>query len=54
MRLKSKPRRAAKAVTIRLNRSAKLESRDGFYDGRHIHTRYVRLPEIKAPKVMAS
>lgn len=47
MRRKLKPRRAAKALVIRLNRSPRLEGLRGRYDGRLIETAKVFLPRVQ-------
>lgn len=48
MRLKLKERRPVKAAVIKLNRSTKLERKNGFYDGKPIWTRYIQLAAIEA------
>jgi hypothetical protein len=43
---KTPVRRVLRAVTIKLNRSQRLEGKTGYYDGRLIKTAYIRLPQV--------
>lgn len=40
------PKRRLPTTWVELNRSTKLEGKVGYYDGRLIKTRYIRLPAV--------
>ena len=49
--MKEKFRRYCPPMKLYLNRSDRLEGKDGFYDGKPISSRIVRLPEVREVKV---
>ena len=51
MKMKLRERRLVKAMVLQLNRSKKLEGKDGFYNGWPVVTKFIRFPAIAAARV---